>query len=217
MGDYLNLSSKIFCLTPPKYFVEETFSAVFQKIAGSEKFYGKEMGRGVSKFSVEKFLSHSAEKFRWGTLLCGVSENFWRRKKLWKRWGRGEFRYFPSKTFCLKRPKSFARETFICLYFWVSKMFMLQRVLSRFSVEMFLSHSTESFRRGTLLCCVSNFQMAKKFMDKKCGGGLSKFSVENFLSRSTQTLVEEPFSAVFQKTAGSEKVYGKKGEAGLSK
>ena len=46
MGDYRNLSSKIFCLTLPKYFVEETFSAVFQKFAGSEKFYGKEMGRG---------------------------------------------------------------------------------------------------------------------------------------------------------------------------
>ena len=45
VGDYLNLSSKIFCLTLPKYFVEETFSAVFQKNAGSEKFYGKAMGR----------------------------------------------------------------------------------------------------------------------------------------------------------------------------
>ena len=64
------------------------------------------------------------------------------------------------------------------------------------------------------MLCFRNFLMAKKFMDKKGGGGLSKFSVENFLSHSTETLVEEPFSAVFQKTAGSEKVYGKKGEGG---
>ena len=67
------------------------------------------------------------------------------------------------------------------------------------------------------MLCFRNFLMAKKFMDKKGGGGLSKYSVENFLSHSTETLVEEPFSAVFQKTAGSEKVYEKKGEGGLSK
>ena len=33
---------------------------------------------GVSRFSVEIFLSHSAEKFRSGTLLCCVSENVYR-------------------------------------------------------------------------------------------------------------------------------------------
>ena len=31
---------KNFCLTVPKHFVEEPFYAVFQKISGSEKFYG---------------------------------------------------------------------------------------------------------------------------------------------------------------------------------
>ena len=35
-------------------------------------------------------------------------------------------------------------------YFRVSKNFMLQRVMSRFSVENFLSHSAEKFRKGTL-------------------------------------------------------------------
>ena len=49
------------------------------------------------------------------------------------------------------------------------------------------------------MLCFRNFPMAKKFMDKKGGGGLSKFSFENFLSHSTETLVEERFSAVFQK------------------
>ena len=67
------------------------------------------------------------------------------------------------------------------------------------------------------MLCFRKFLMAKKSMDKNGGGGLFKFSVENFLSHSTETIVEEPFSAVFPKTAGSEKVYGKKGEGGLSK
>ena len=55
--------SKVFCLTVPKHFVEEPFYAVFQKISGSEKFYGQE-GGGSIKSSFENFLSHSAENFR---------------------------------------------------------------------------------------------------------------------------------------------------------
>ena len=58
--------SKFFCLTVPKIFVGEPFCAVFQKVSGSEKVYGEEGGE-VSRFSFEKFLSHSAEKFRKGT------------------------------------------------------------------------------------------------------------------------------------------------------
>ena len=52
--------SKFFCLTVPKNFVGEPFSAVFQK-----KFVDKR--GGVSRFSVENFVSHIAENFRrWG-------------------------------------------------------------------------------------------------------------------------------------------------------
>ena len=87
--------------------------------------------------------------------------------------------------------------------------------MSRFSVEIFFSHSTGTFRRGTLLCCVSQNCWWRKRLWKRSGeGGLSKLSVENFLSHSTETLLEEPFSAVFQKIAGSEKVYGKEGRGG---
>ncbi len=42
-----------------KKFVGEPFCAVFQETSGCEKLYGQE--GGVSRFSVEKFLSHSAE------------------------------------------------------------------------------------------------------------------------------------------------------------
>ena len=54
----------------PKISVGEPFCAVFQKISGSEKGNGSERG-GVSRFSVEIFLSDSAEKFRgWGNPLA---------------------------------------------------------------------------------------------------------------------------------------------------
>ena len=41
----------------------------------------------MSRFCVETFLSHNAEKFRRGTLLICVSENFRLRKSLWIREG----------------------------------------------------------------------------------------------------------------------------------
>ena len=50
---------------------------VFHFFRGSRKFgYKGEGGGGVSRFSVESFLSQSAANFRSGTLLCCVSENF---------------------------------------------------------------------------------------------------------------------------------------------
>ena len=51
---------------------------------------------GVSRFSVENFLSHSAEIFSTGILYC---TNFGYRRSLEKRGG--EYQYFPSKSFCL--------------------------------------------------------------------------------------------------------------------
>ena len=126
---------------------------------------------------------------------------------------------------------------------------MPQRVMLRFSVETFLSHSTETFCRRTLLCCVSeNFCWRKSLWKRRGEGGLSKLSVEKFFSQIaekfqrgifysvnnfgyrknlcfrglcydlpskvfcltvTKQFVEEPFCAVFQKTSGGEKVYGK--------
>ena len=52
---------------------------MYQKISGSEKFYASERGEGVSRFSVENFLSHGAEKFRRGesfsvSLISGIEK-----------------------------------------------------------------------------------------------------------------------------------------------
>ena len=62
-GEYQDFASKVFCLTVMKNFIGEPFSVSLS--AGTEKLWIRE--GGVSRFSVEKFLSHSAEKFRSGT------------------------------------------------------------------------------------------------------------------------------------------------------
>ena len=70
--EYQDFPTKIFCLTVPKNFVGEPFSVSL--ISGIKKFYASE---GYVKIFRRKFLSHSTETFRRGTLLCYVSENFW--------------------------------------------------------------------------------------------------------------------------------------------
>ena len=63
----------------------------------------------VSRYSVEKFLSHSAENFRRGILYCCI--NFVYQKSLDKR--RGGYQDFPSKIFCLTVPKDYVGESFL--------------------------------------------------------------------------------------------------------
>ena len=53
-----------------------------------------------------------------------------------------------------------------------------------FFVAIVLSHSTESFRRGTLLC-FRKFGVSKNFMPKR---GISGSSIEYLLSHSTENL-----------------------------
>ena len=62
----------------------------------------------------------------------------------------------------------------------VLKNFLLQRVMSRFSVENFLSHSTETFRRGTLLC-FTKFLVWKKFVDERGGRSITIFCQKFFV------------------------------------
>ena len=75
--------------------------------------------------------------------------------------------------------------------------------MSQFSVENFLSHSTETFRRGNLLCCVSeNFGYRKNLCFRVLCHG---FPSKTFCLTVPKIFVGEPFSAVFQKNSGSEK------------
>ena len=60
---------KIFCFTVPKTFATESLYVVFHKTSGIEKGCGLERV-GVSRFSVEKFLSYRSKKFCRGNLQC---------------------------------------------------------------------------------------------------------------------------------------------------
>ena len=77
---------KFFYLTVPKVSVGESFTVALN--SGIEKIWIRE--GGVSRFSVEKFLSHSAEKIRRAILHC--CDNFGYRKSLDKRGGIKIFR-----------------------------------------------------------------------------------------------------------------------------
>ena len=108
-------------------------------------FYAKE---GVSRLFVQNFLSHSTEKFRWGTLRCirkfRVAKNFYVSER-----GGGGYQVSWSKTFCHTVPKNFVTE-----HFCVSKEFRYRKVSSKgggsFTVlsKFFLSHRTEKTSPG---------------------------------------------------------------------
>ena len=68
--------------------------------------------RVMSQFSVESFSSHITKHFV-EEPFCAVFQKISDgEQSLWKRRGRGEYRYFPSNFFCLKVPKSFVVEPF---------------------------------------------------------------------------------------------------------
>ena len=102
----------------PKISVGEPFCAMCQKISDSDKVYGEE--GGVSRFTVENFLSQSAEKLRRGTFLCFkkslVSKNVRDKRG-------GGYHDLPSKISCLRVPKNFVEEPFcVSENLWYRKM-----------------------------------------------------------------------------------------------
>ena len=126
---YHDFLSKMFCLTVPKNSVGE--SCIVALISGTKKVW-KGGGGGVSRCSVEVFLSHTAENFRRGNLYCCI--NFGPGKFVKEG---GKYQDYPSKSFCLTVPKIFVGESSIvaiisgtekfwkaggCLYF-LSKVF----------------------------------------------------------------------------------------------
>ena len=116
-------------------------------------------------FLSEHFCLTVPEKFRRGTL-C-LSESFWYRKFLKDKRG---YHYLPSKIFCLTVPENFVKEQFcVSENFWYRE-FLWKRVgreeVSRYSVNLFLSQSIETFRRRTLRF-FGIFRLSKDFMQKR--------------------------------------------------
>ena len=201
-GEYQEFWSKIFCLKVPKSFIGEPFSVSL--ISGTEKVWITR-GVGISRFSVEIFLSHSAETFRRGTFQFVT--NFGYRKNLDNR-GEGECQDFPSKTFCLTVPKIFVGELFsVSLISGTEKVWIIEGVgVSRFSVEFFLSHSAENFRRGVLCCCIIS---ASEKVWIGGGGEYQDFPSKFFCLTVPKNFMG--FPSLSQKLWGIEKLFAYKG------
>ena len=100
--------------------------------------------------------------------------------------GREGLSRFSVRTFCLTVPRNFVEEP-VCVR---KKIWYREKLATRegASITIFpqivLSHSTESSRRGILLCFKKS-QVSKKSMSKK---GISRFSMENLLSHCNDKL-----------------------------
>ncbi len=126
----------------------------FSKNFRYQKILCKRKGREYHDSQSENFLSHSTETFRRRTLLCTrmprVSKHF-----MHERGEGGSITILSRKIYCLAVPKNFAGEHLCVSQNLVWKNFIRRggregereggREGGRFSVEKFLSHSTDKF------------------------------------------------------------------------
>ena len=110
--------------------------------------------------------------------------------------------------------KNFVREPFFVSPTCGIEIFMHKRGMSRISAESFLSHSTKTFRRGTLLCI-------KKFWYRKIlrirEGRVSRFSVEIVFSQTKETFRKGTLLCCFRNFPAAKKIMEKRGEGGSIK
>ena len=78
--------------------------------------------------------------------------------------------------------------------------------ISRFYVEIFLSHTAENFRGGILYCCI-NFGYQKSL--ERRGGGVSRCSVEVFCLTLPKISVRE--ASIVALISGTGKVWIRRG------
>ena len=81
--------------------------------------------------------------------------------------------------------------------------------MSRFSVENFLSHTTKTFRRGTVLCCVSENFWMRKIVWIRGKGTNQEFLRKKICLTVPKNAVGEPFSPSL--ISGIEKIYASEG------
>ena len=86
---------------------------------------------------------------------CAVFQKISGSKKSLRRRRREKYQDFGSKIYCLTVPRTFVGEHLeMSLISGIKKFYAYEGYLTIF-LRTFLSHGTETFRRGTLLCCVS--------------------------------------------------------------
>ena len=120
----------------------------------------------------------------------------------------GGYQEFPSKIFCPNAEKYRGGLLFsVSLISGTEKCWGRRGRDSRFSVEIVLFHSTETFPRGTLLCCVSeNFRQRNSFWIR---GGYQEFPSKTFCFTVPKNFVGESFSVSL--ISGIEKMLGIRG------
>ena len=167
-------------------------TSVFQKIRASQNFMHR---KGISLNSVEKSLSHSADKIRRRTLLCFerilVSKSFKQR--------RGEASRFCRIFFNLTGPKKLRQGTILCFRkFLAGKNILWIRGggwVSRFSVEVFVSLYRNISLENTLVFQKNSF--IEKFQAKE-GGSFTILSIF-LIPQDRKNFAREPlcFSEIF--------------------
>ena len=139
--------------------------------------------KGISLKSAGNLLSHSAKKLCTWSLL--YFKKFLVSKKFKDKRNRGNHN-FPSKTWRLTVSKNIVGETFcVSEKNWYRKLLWIsgRRKDNHDFSQIFLPHSIEKFRRGSLLC-FKKLRMSDIFMDKRKGGVSQFFS--KFFSHSTE-------------------------------
>ena len=122
----------------------------------------------------------------------------------------GDIKTFRRKFFVPQCPKSFAREAYCVVFQKIScseKDYELERGISSSSVEKYfcLRVPIVSYGKTSMLCC-RKLLVARNSMDKRRGS--QDFPSKVFCTTMPKTLAREPICVVFQKTSGSEKVFG---------
>ena len=156
-------------LTVPKYFARDSLS--FQKILLSKIFMA---GRGISRLSLETFLSHSTEKNSRGTLLFQKISGS---KNLHKMMYHDFVEWcFPHST------ENFSKGT-LCLpeNFWYRKFWRIRGGYHYLPSKFFCLTMPENFVKEQF--CVSENFWYRKIL---CRRGGSRFCLGNFLSHSTK-------------------------------
>ena len=155
--------------------------------------------------SVEKFLSHSADKIRGRTLLCFerilVSEIFKQKRGKASRFCRIFFSSHRTERTSPGNHSVFQKIS------GREKSLWIRGGVSQFSVEKFLSHCTKIFHWRTL-SCFRKILLSKIFMHRR---GASQF-FRMFLSHRTETrsFLKEPFC--FPESFGYRKILSPRGE-----
>ena len=176
----------------------------FTKFLEWKKFMDKR--GGASRFSVQIVLSLSTGSFCRGILLCFkrilVSKNV-----TGKRWG--GYHNFPSEI-VISQYRKISQGTTSVFHkvSGIGNSYGQEGGHLGFFVHTVFYQTTETFRKGNLLCS-RKFWVSKKFIPKS---GISGFNIEKLLTPSTETFQEN--SSVFHKNSGVESIYGQQGGGG---